>query len=111
MTRFLFLLAFTLNVSCNTAQNTQSTKKTTEDYAKTITSEALKTHLYTFAGDQMEGRMTGENGNNKAAEYLRNFYIDHGIDAPIEEKNYYQPIPASYFKGGSKEILLKMWSQ
>jgi len=46
--------------------------------------------------------MTGENGNNKAAEYLRNFYIDHGIDAPIEEKNYYQPIPASYFKGGSK---------
>jgi Zn-dependent M28 family amino/carboxypeptidase len=33
---------------------------------------------------------------------LRNFYIDHGIDAPIEEKNYYQPIPASYFKGGSK---------
>jgi Zn-dependent M28 family amino/carboxypeptidase len=50
----------------------------------------------------MEGRMTGENGNNKAAEYLRNFYIDHGIDAPIEEKNYYQPIPASYFKGGSK---------
>jgi Zn-dependent M28 family amino/carboxypeptidase len=50
----------------------------------------------------MEGRMTGENGNNKAAEYLRNFYIDHGIDAPIEEKNYYQTIPASYFKGGSK---------
>ena len=102
MKPFLFLLALTLNVSCNTAQNTQPIKRTTEDYAKTITSEALKTHLYTFAGDQMEGRMTGENGNNKAAEYLRNFYIDHGIDAPIDEKNYYQPIPASYFNGGSK---------
>ena len=101
MIRLLFLLAFILNVSFTTAQNTQLIKKTAEDYAKTITSEVLKTHLYTFAGDQMEGRMTGENGNNKAAEYLRNFYIDQGVDGPIEKGNYYQTIPASYFNGGS----------
>lgn len=101
MIRLLFLLAFMLNVSFITAQNTQPIKKTAEDYAKTITSEVLKTHLYTFAGDQMEGRMTGENGNNKAAEYLRNFYIDQGVDGPIEKRNYYQSIPASYFNGGS----------
>ena len=68
-----------------------------EDFAKTITAEDLKTHLYILADDAMEGRMTGTNGNNKAAEYLRNFYMEQGISAPIEEDNYYQNIPAEYF--------------
>ena len=101
MIRLLLLLTLALTVSCNSAQNATSKKMTAEEYANTINAENLKTDLYTFAGDQMEGRMTGENGNNMAAEYLRNFYIDEGIESPIEEKNYYQPIPASYFNGGS----------
>lgn len=102
MIRILLLFAIALTVSCNSAQNASSKKMTAEDYANTITAETLKKHLYTFAGDDMEGRMTGENGNNKAAEYLRNFYIDEGIASPIEEKNYYQPIPASYFNKSTK---------
>ena len=101
MIRLLLLLTLALTVSCNSAQNATSKKMTAEEYANTINAENLKTDLYTFAGDQMEGRMTGENGNNMAAEYLRNFYIDAGVESPIEEKNYYQPIPASYFNGGS----------
>ena len=101
MIRSLFLFFLVLTVSCNTAQNTIPVKKTAVAYANSITAESLKNHLYTFAGDQMEGRMTGENGNNKAAEYLRNFYMDQGVDGPIEKTNYYQTIPASYFNGGS----------
>ena len=101
MIRLLLLLSLALTVSCNSAQNAASKKMTAEEYANTINAENLKTDLYTFAGDQMEGRMTGENGNNLAAEYLRNFYIDEGVESPIEEKNYYQAIPASYFNGGS----------
>ena len=101
MIRLLLLLTLALTVSCNSAQNATSKKMTAEEYANTINAENLKTDLYTFAGDQMEGRMTGENGNNMAAEYLRNFYIDAGVESPIEENNYYQPIPASYFNGGS----------
>ena len=76
MIRSLFLFILVLTVSCNTAQNTIPVKKTAVAYANSITAESLKNHLYTFAGDQMEGRMTGENGNNKAAEYLRNFYME-----------------------------------
>ncbi len=99
MIRFFLAIAVALTVSCNSAQNASSKiKMTPADYANTITAEELKTHLYTFADDKMEGRMTGENGNNKAAEYLRNFYMDEGISSPIEDKNYYQSIPADYFK-------------
>tara|TARA_R110000787_G_scaffold22308_7_gene64955 strand:- start:2216 stop:3220 length:1005 start_codon:yes stop_codon:yes gene_type:complete len=102
MIRLLLLFTLALTVSCNSAQNAASKNMSAEDYANTINAETLKMHLYTFAGDQMEGRMTGENGNNMAAEYLRNFYINEGIESPIEEKNYYQPIPASYFKDRTK---------
>lgn len=103
MIRLLLLIAITLSVSCNSAQNASSKKMSANDYSNSISSDVLKTHLYTFSDDKMEGRMTGENGNNMAAEYLRNFYIDEGIESPIEEKNYYQPIPASYFNGGSND--------
>ena len=102
MIRILLVIAVALTVSCNSAQNTSSKKQmTAEDYANTITAEDLKTHLYILADDKMEGRMTGENGNNMAAEYLRNYYMDQKISAPIEENNYYQPIPAQYFGNSS----------
>ncbi len=93
---FLSLLSI-LVVSCNSAQTASSKKKTRVDYANSITSEELKTMLYTFASDEMQGRMTGEKGQKLAAEYLRNFYQDHGIASPIEKNNYYQNIPAEYF--------------
>ncbi len=103
MIRLFFISIFTLTVSCNTAQNASSTMAMSNvDYANTITAKDLKTHLYFLADDAMEGRMTGTNGINKAAEYLRNFYIDHGISSPLEEKNYYQEIPADYFTGLSE---------
>ena len=101
MKHLLLSLLTVLTVSCNLAQSTvQSTEiKTLNriDFANTITADELKTHLYIFAGDEMEGRMTGEKGQKLAAEYLRNFYMDHGFASPIEENNYYQHIPASYF--------------
>lgn len=104
MIRILLVIAVALTVSCNSAQNaTPTIKMTSVDYANTITAKDLKTHLYILADDAMEGRMTGANGNNKAAEYLRNFYMDQGISAPIEENNYYQPIPAEYFGKSSNE--------
>jgi Zn-dependent M28 family amino/carboxypeptidase len=97
MKHFLIIALSVLTVSCNSAQTNSLQKISTRvDYANTITSEELKTHLYTFASDKMEGRMTGTDGQKLAAEYLRNFYMEQGIQAPIEENNYYQTIPASY---------------
>ncbi len=97
MKYFLLTALAVLSISCNSAQNTSVKKTTRVDYANTITAEDLKTHLYIIADDKMEGRMTGSDGQKLAAEYLRNFYMDQGIKSPIEENNYYQHIPASYF--------------
>lgn len=94
---FLFISPFIF--CCNSTQNTSGQKKTNVDYANSITAHDLKEHLYIYAGDAMEGRMTGTKGQKMAAEYLRDFYIDEGIESPIEKNNYYQNIPASYFEG------------
>jgi len=100
MIKYLSVAILTIAmVSCNSAQNSakSSGAMTSVDYASTITSEDLKTHLYIYASDDMEGRMTGSEGQKKAANYLRDFYKKQGIAAPEGFENYFQPIPAEYF--------------
>ncbi len=99
---FLFFSPFLLccnSTQTTTGKNSSGIKKTNVDYANTITAQDLKKHLYVYAGDAMEGRMTGSKGQRMAAEYLRNFYMDEGIESPIEKNNYYQHIPESFFEG------------
>lgn len=97
MKQFLVTVLAVLAISCNSAQTSSTTTKVSRvDYANSITAEELKEHLYTFASDAMEGRATSTDGQKLAAEYLRNFYMNQGIKSPIEENNYYQPVPASY---------------
>ncbi len=107
-----FLLISSFIVSCcGTTQNSSSTTKvdttvnsesTVVSYAQSITSEELKEYLYTFAGDDFEGRDTGEPGQKKAAEYLKEQYKRMGIPSPLGEDDYFQEIPESYFRGGIK---------
>ncbi|EDM43468.1 possible aminopeptidase [unidentified eubacterium SCB49] len=98
--KYIAFIAITviMNACCATKSDKKESGDLSEKYASTITAEELKTHLYIYAGDEMEGRMTGTKGQKMASEYLRNFYQDHKIPSPIEELNYYQPVPASYFK-------------
>ncbi|MBV1923823.1 MAG: M28 family peptidase [Flavobacteriaceae bacterium] len=97
MKQILFLLATLFVVSCNTAQSTKGVSMTRTEYAKTITAEDLKTHLYIVASDEMEGRDTGSKGNNMTANYLRDFYKKNGIASPDNAEDYFQAIDASYF--------------
>lgn len=71
------------------------------EYANTITSQELSDHLYTFAGDEFQGRDTGEPGQKMAAEYLKNEYKALGIASPLGGDDYYQEIPGSYFTRGT----------
>src|SRR5690606_27626074 len=66
-------------------------------YLKTITSAELKTHLYTIAGDEMQGRDTGSKGQKMAGQYIIDFYKKNNIPFPTGAKDYYQPIPAEFF--------------
>lgn len=68
------------------------------DYANTITADDLKELLYAFASDEMQGRMTGTEGQKKAAKFLTDYYKAQGISGGMEDGSFFQPIPASYFK-------------
>lgn len=94
----IFIAATTL--SCNSAK-TQKNEKSKVHYSQLITSENLKEHLYIYAGDEMEGRMTGTEGQRKASAYIRDFYIKHGIPSPLGD-SYYQSIPGDFFRGYTK---------
>ncbi|MCB0465210.1 MAG: M28 family peptidase [Aequorivita sp.] len=82
---------------CNASQSITGPKKTNVDYANTITAQDLKNHLYVYAGDEMEGRMTGTKGQHKAANYIRDFYIKEGVEPAPGTDNYFQNIPTSFF--------------
>lgn len=97
MKHFIFILVALFTVSCNNAQSTKEVSMENVDYAKTITAKDLKTHLYIVASDEMEGRDTGTEGGNKAANYLREFYKKQGIASPEKAEDYYQYIGAEYF--------------
>lgn len=99
MKLILFLVLSPFILSCNATKNTKGAEKTKIDYANTITAQNLKEQLYIYAGDEMEGRMTGSKGQRKAANFIRDFYIEQGIAPAPGTDNYFQDIPASYFEG------------
>lgn len=101
----LILCSAILIASCATCQNKNRTENNAKasDYAKTITSDELKEALYIYASDDFEGRGTGEPGQKKAAEFIKNHYIALGIPSPIANGDYFQKIPASYFSNNVKE--------
>ncbi|WP_299781886.1 M28 family metallopeptidase [uncultured Formosa sp.] len=77
-------------------------------YINTITAEELKNHLEIYASNEFEGRATGTNGQKKAVNYLKHYYINEGIQSPINDSVYFQHIPASYLPDGidaSKNVL------
>ena len=101
MKLFLYLAASLFIASCNSSKGVNTVKKDPIEYANLITAENLKTHLYIYAGDEMEGRMTGSKGQKMASNYIRDFYIAEGIKAPEGVNNYFQEIPGSYFARSS----------
>lgn len=58
-------------------------------YAATITKDGLKKHLTIIAGDEMEGRETGTEGQRKAAAYIETQFKEMGLQ-PAEALNGYQ---------------------
>lgn len=106
----VFLIASILSLVGSCATEKYSTKiqnlkdnikisdtTTIRSYANTITSTELKNLLYTYASKEFEGRGTGEEGQKKAANFLKTYYISQNISSPINDSVYFQSIPKSYF--------------
>ncbi len=60
-----------------------------EAFAKTITAEDLKKHLYVVAGADMEGRETATPGQRKAAAYIESQFRSLGL-LPANNGSYQQ---------------------
>lgn len=106
MKRILLTLPITFLIACGSSQVKKSKTTleniTTEgitEYANTITPEELKDYLYVYAGDEFEGRDTGEPGQKKAIAWLKEQYKLLGIPSAYGTDDYFQEIPASYFRG------------
>lgn len=76
-------------------------------YAKTITAKDLGKHLFVYASDEFEGRDTGEPGQKKAVNYLRDFYKNEGIISPLGSDNYFQKVPSEYLSNNRRGMKLK----
>jgi len=55
-----------------------------------ILSSDLKRHVEFLASDELEGRMTGSMGEEKAGEYLANFFSKLGLKPAGEDGSYFQ---------------------
>lgn len=100
--KYIFLFAVVLlNFQCTSQKNYTKADydKSLPKYISTIKADELSKHLYIFASDEFEGRDTGEPGQKKAAEYLRDFYKKEGIISPKSQyvNDYFQHIPANAY--------------
>lgn len=59
-------------------------------YAKTISADDLKRHLYIVAGPEMQGREAASEGERKAAQYIENEFKRIGLE-PSANGTYRQP--------------------
>lgn len=96
MKKFFSAVAIVLLIfGCGSTNQNTPTKVSYDPvkYAATITSDDLKTKLYTYASDEFEGRETGEIGQKKAVNYLKEQYINLGIQSPLSGDDYFQEVP------------------
>ncbi|WP_299550408.1 M28 family metallopeptidase [Seonamhaeicola sp.] len=114
MKTFCILFAFTLVGTCATPRYTTKIQNLKDSiqlvdsaavvkYANTITSEELKTHLYTFSSDEFEGREAGEKGHQLAANFLKTYYQNEHIESAYGGDNYFQTIPSGFFNNNTKD--------
>ena len=91
------IIAFALLQSCaaNLSYSGSPFKKSYES----ITSTDLKTNLYVVAGDEMQGRDTGSEGQKKAGRYLIEQYQKMGVSHPKSMSSYYQIVPKEALMG------------
>lgn len=62
-------------------------------YAATITGESLKKHLTIIAGEEMQGRETGTEGERRAAVYIESQFKAVGLNTAAGLKGYQQYFP------------------
>jgi len=92
---FLFVAFASINSGFIHAQKQKDRVK---EMMENLSKDELIKHLSIIAGDEMEGRKTGEAGQKMAANYLRNIYKNLGIETLPGTEDYYQFVPSEAMK-------------
>ena len=102
MKKLSILLLSLSFIACKTTQKTQNTTfsidETSAAYTQYINENDLKKHLYIIAADSMQGRNTGEIGQQKARDYIVTYYKSIGIAPPKTMQSYFQQVPSAFMK-------------
>ncbi|MES1181434.1 MAG: peptidase, partial [Flavobacterium sp.] len=88
MKKLLFFICFVAGTNVLFAQTDVAAK-----YAEVITGKNLKKHLSIIAGDEMQGRETGTEGQRKAAAYIESQFKAMGLKSVESLKGYQQFYP------------------
>ena len=82
-----FIIISIISINFNFSQLSKAKK-----FANSITEKDLIEHLTIYASDKFEGRDTGEPGQKKAVEYIRNYYKSIAVQPGDPDKDYFQPM-------------------
>ncbi len=85
---FLGLMSFALLVSCGSGNNKVNEKNNILN--STIDTVLIKKHLYTLASDEMQGRGSGTQGIELAAQYIESEYRELGLETFENYSSYRQ---------------------
>ena len=89
-----FTLIITIGLyGCKATNSNQTKIANPNDYAQTITATELKDLLYIYASDEFEGRDTGQPGQKKAVNFLREKYKKMNLSGGMPDKTYFQNVP------------------
>ncbi|MDX1940054.1 MAG: M28 family peptidase [Saprospiraceae bacterium] len=90
--RIIIILYSLLFVNGLFAQSSAWIGANPENFVKHINQEDLKTHLFTLASSEMEGRETGKPGQKKAADYISSVFKNYGLPAIGDQGTYFQKV-------------------
>ncbi len=68
-----------------------------------ITKDAISAHLAYLADDALEGRLTGEPGFDKAAQYVADRFAEFGL-APGGDEDWYQQVPLQGYRIDTESV-------
>lgn len=93
---FISILAFGCTAQKEISNNLS--KLSIDSQINEISERRLRETLEVIASDEMEGRMTGSEGQKKAADYIVKYFEKEGINYPPKAKGWFQTVPKSFIK-------------
>ena len=104
----IHFLLFSLLSSCSIllpGKNTlKSNQEKAEQYSKTITQTELKKHLKIISSDEFEGRETTTVGQKKAANYIKNHFIETNTKSAFKDTGFFQEFPVEVLDFSKVEL-------